>query len=319
MFLKNIGSLVYKAAFLYEHDITSSKVTDKTVATGANKHGAVTANGKPVAVNVGTGGSNASNTAAGTNASGVASGKPVATSTNTANNQNTAKSVGGANASSNPSTTGAQPVGSTSSNMPATGANTPVNGANTGSNTSTTGAQPVGSTSSNMPATGANTPANGANTATAKTGGATFDFVKPVYKDSLTGRDHFAGRSVATPNRYVINADSVEIRFMDNGIVDGDTISVYYNGQLIVPKLSLKEKPYIIKVPLFPDYPNRLVIHAESLGEYPPNTALVRIISGRKEESFLLSSSMSKSGSIELMNSPQPPKAGAQYAIDNRQ
>jgi 3-deoxy-D-manno-octulosonic-acid transferase len=104
------------------------------------------------------------------------------------------------------------------------------------------------------------------------------------------------------PNRYVINADSVEIRFMDNGIVDGDTISVFYNGQLIVPKLSLKEKPYIVKLPLYPDYPNRLLIHAESLGEFPPNTALVRIIYGKKEESFLLSSSMSKSGSIELMN-----------------
>ena len=128
------------------------------------------------------------------------------------------------------------------------------------------------------------------------------NFVKPVYKDSLVGRTFFAGRTVNTPNRYIINADSVEIRFMDNGIIDGDTISVFYNGQLIVPKLSLKEKPYIVKLPLFPDYPNRLVIHAESLGEFPPNTALVRIIYGKNEQSFLLSSSMSKSGSIELMN-----------------
>jgi hypothetical protein len=276
---KNIGSLVYKAAFLYEHDITSSKVTDKTVATGANKPGAVTASGKPVAVNIGTSGSTTNNTTAGANTTGAGSGKPVAANTNTtsatASNQNTAKSAG-AN-SSNTSTTGAKPVGANNSSIPA-------------------------SNSSNIITTGTPGPANGANTATAKTGGASVDFVKPVYKDSLIGRDHFAGRSVAMPNRYVINADSVEIRFMDNGIVDGDTISVYYNGQLIVPKLSLKEKPYIIKVPLFPDYPNRLVIHAESLGEYPPNTALVRIISGKKEESFLLSSSMSKSGSIELMN-----------------
>ena len=162
--------------------------------------------------------------------------------------------------------------------------------------------------SANTIATPANT-AKPVNTATA--GGATarastvtngFNFVKPVYKDSLVGRDYFAGRTVNTPNRYVINADSVEIRFMDNGIVDGDTISVFFNGQLIVPKLSLKEKPYIIKLPLYPDYPNRLVIHAESLGEFPPNTALVRIIYGKGEQSFLLSSSMSKSGSIELMN-----------------
>lgn len=156
------------------------------------------------------------------------------------------------------------------------------------------------------------TPANTAKPVNTSTAGGTIartssvtnglNFVKPVYKDSLVGRSFFAGRTVNTPNRYVINADSVEIRFMDNGIIDGDTISVFYNGQLIVPKLSLKEKPYIVKLPLFPDYPNRLVIHAESLGEFPPNTALVRIIYGKNEQSFLLSSSMSKSGSIELMN-----------------
>jgi hypothetical protein len=137
---------------------------------------------------------------------------------------------------------------------------------------------------------------------TAKTAGTSFNFVKPVYKDSIAGRDYFAGRAVSQATRYVVNADSAEIRFMDNGIVDGDTISVYYNGQLIVPKLCLKENPYIIKIPLYPGYPNRLVIYAESLGSFPPNTAYVRILYGKKEQSFLLSSTMSKSGSIELMN-----------------
>jgi len=140
-----------------------------------------------------------------------------------------------------------------------------------------------------------------------KPGGTSFNFIKPIYRDSLVGRDFFAGRAVTPATRYIINADSVEIRFMDNGIVDGDTISVFYNGQLLVPKLGLKEKPYIIKIPLFPDYPNRLVIFAESLGTFPPNTALVRIIYGKKEESFLLSSSLSKSGSIELYRRDHPP------------
>jgi hypothetical protein len=43
-------------------------------------------------------------------------------------------------------------------------------------------------------------------------------------------------------------------------------------------------------------------IYAESLGTFPPNTALLRLIYGKKEESFLLSSTMAKSGSIELYN-----------------
>ncbi|MBO9204123.1 MULTISPECIES: hypothetical protein [Niastella] len=133
-----------------------------------------------------------------------------------------------------------------------------------------------------------------------------FSFVKPVYKDSLAGRDHLAGRAVEKPIRYDINSDSAEIWFMDNGIVDGDTISVYYNGQLIVPSLCLKVKPFAIKVPVYPGYPNLLVVYAESLGSLPPNTAYVRILYGKKEQSFLLSSTMSKSGSIELINNSAP-------------
>jgi hypothetical protein len=135
-----------------------------------------------------------------------------------------------------------------------------------------------------------------------KTAGTSFTFIKPIYKDSLVGRDFFAGRAVNTPTRYVINADSAEIRLMDNGIVDGDTITIYYNGQLIVEKLGLKEKPFIIKIPVFKGYPNRLVVYAESLGAFPPNTALLHVLFGKKEENFLLSSNLSKSGSIELIN-----------------
>jgi hypothetical protein len=137
----------------------------------------------------------------------------------------------------------------------------------------------------------------------ARSGGNSITFIKPIAKDSLVGRDFLAGRAVNAATRYMIDADSAEIQLMDNGIVDGDTVSLFYNGQLIVQKLGLKEKAFVIKVPIFKGYPNRLVVYAESLGAYPPNTALVQILYGKKRESFLLSSNMSKSASVELVNS----------------
>lgn len=133
-------------------------------------------------------------------------------------------------------------------------------------------------------------------------GGTSFNFIHPIAADSLKGRDFWEGRAVKAPTRYIINTDSVELQLMDNGIVDGDTISLYYNGQLIVQNLPLKEKAFVIKLPVFKSYPNLLIVHAESLGEYPPNTALVQVLYGNKRESFLLSSNMSKSASIELVN-----------------
>lgn len=135
-----------------------------------------------------------------------------------------------------------------------------------------------------------------------RSGGNSITFIKPIAKDSLAGRDFLAGRAVNAPSRYMIDADSAEIQLMDNGIVDGDTVSLFYNGQLIVQKLGLKEKAFVIKVPIFKGYPNRLVVYAESLGTFPPNTALVQILYGKKRESFLLSSNMSKSASVELVN-----------------
>jgi|GEM_PF-3133827 len=134
------------------------------------------------------------------------------------------------------------------------------------------------------------------------TGTTSINFIRPIARDSLVGRDFLAGRAVNNATRYIIDADSADIRLMDNGIVDGDTISLFYNGQLIVEKLGLKEKPFVIRLPIFKGFPNRLVIYAESLGEFPPNTALVQVRYGKKEESFLLSSNMSKSASIELVN-----------------
>jgi hypothetical protein len=296
---KNIGSLVYKAAFLYEPDLTPRNVNPKTVgvpATTANtSKTAGTANATNVvnavktanttntanAANTSkTAGTSNSTTAGTANATNVVNAVKTANTANTANAANTSKTAGMANATTAGTANATNVVNAVKT---ADAANT-ANAANT---------------SKTAGANAANATGEAAKTAAAGNG---FNFIKPVYKDSMVGRGFFAGRTVSMPNRYVINADSVEIRFMDNGIVDGDTISVFYNGQLIVPKLSLKEKPYIVKLPLYPDYPNRLLIHAESLGEFPPNTALVRIIYGKKEESFLLSSSMSKSGSIELMN-----------------
>jgi hypothetical protein len=128
-------------------------------------------------------------------------------------------------------------------------------------------------------------------------------FARPVLRDSISANYVVAGRSVVTSARFIVYADTAEVILMDNGIVDGDTVSLYYNGQVIVQKQVLKTKPFSIKVPVYRGGTNVLTVYAESLGAYPPNTAYVKLICGSKETSFLLSSTMSKSSSIELYRS----------------
>jgi hypothetical protein len=136
-----------------------------------------------------------------------------------------------------------------------------------------------------------------------RSGGNAIIFARPVMRDSLSANYMVAGRSVTTSARFTVYADTAEVILMDNGIVDGDTVSLYYNGQIIVQKQELKIKPFSIKVPVYRGGANVLTVYAESLGIYPPNTAYVKLICGDKETSFLLSSTMSKSSSIEMYRS----------------
>jgi hypothetical protein len=133
-----------------------------------------------------------------------------------------------------------------------------------------------------------------------RSGGESF-FARPIIKDSLSGSINFmAGRAMVTSGRFVVYHDSAEVTLQDNGWVDGDTVSLYYNGQIIASKVPLNLKPYSIKIPIYKGGGNLLTVYAESLGSIPPNTAYVRLICGDQETSFLLSSNMSKSSSIEI-------------------
>lgn len=122
------------------------------------------------------------------------------------------------------------------------------------------------------------------------------DSVKPV--------SIFNGRMVNTITRYLVNADSVELRLSDSGVMDGDTVSLFLNGQLVVNKLALGAQPFILKVAIGKQHINQLILFADNLGSIPPNTAFVKILYNNKEEILRLSSDNIKSSSIELIFVP---------------
>ena len=87
----------------------------------------------------------------------------------------------------------------------------------------------------------------------------------------------------------------------DNGDIDGDIITLYYNGQQVLSKQPLTDKP--VKVQLMIDEKkdkNELVMFADNLGSTPPNTALAIITSGGQRFEVRISSDITQSGSIQL-------------------
>jgi hypothetical protein len=101
--------------------------------------------------------------------------------------------------------------------------------------------------------------------------------------------------------RQIVNfqSDSLVLALYDNGEIDGDTVSVFLNGQVIIDKQMLKStaiKRTIYITPGMDEF--RIVMYAENLGLYPPNTGLLVVHDGEDVYNLQFSSDFDKSAGI---------------------
>lgn len=90
-----------------------------------------------------------------------------------------------------------------------------------------------------------------------------------------------------------IKADTGIIRldFYDNGDIDGDSITVLVNKQVVVAHQRLSAKPITVYVKVDSGNPfQQIEMIAENLGSIPPNTALLIVTAGKKKFRLFLSS-----------------------------
>jgi hypothetical protein len=84
------------------------------------------------------------------------------------------------------------------------------------------------------------------------------------------------GRTNKEISRIVVNDRKIKLDVYDNGTIDGDTVSVFYNGKMIMSHQRLSSKPIEIEVTLDENTSlHSIVLFAENLGSIPPNTALI--------------------------------------------
>ena len=79
-----------------------------------------------------------------------------------------------------------------------------------------------------------------------------------------------------------LSADSLQLSFYDNGVIDGDSISVYVNGENIISnnKLTATATKKTIRLPNVETI--EIILVAENLGTIPPNTGLLVVKDGDK-------------------------------------
>ncbi len=93
----------------------------------------------------------------------------------------------------------------------------------------------------------------------------------------------------------------VSLELYDNGEIDGDSVSLYFNKKLILCRQRLSDKPLHLTISMPEDTESAtLVMFAENLGTIPPNTALMILYDGDKRHEVRVTSDLTRSGGILL-------------------
>lgn len=110
-----------------------------------------------------------------------------------------------------------------------------------------------------------------------------------------------------TDTKYlVVNVKDIVLEVYDNGIVDSDTVSVFYNNKLLLSHKRLSEKPIVIPITLDDNITmHEVVLFAENLGSIPPNTALVVVKAGDKRYELYASASLTENAVIRFEYQPR--------------
>jgi hypothetical protein len=96
-------------------------------------------------------------------------------------------------------------------------------------------------------------------------------------------QQNFTARKNIVIGRFPIGIKNITLNVYDNAIVDGDTVSIFYNGKLLINKQRLSEKPITLNLELDEASTRQeIILFAHNLGSIPPNTALIVVTAGTK-------------------------------------
>ncbi len=98
-----------------------------------------------------------------------------------------------------------------------------------------------------------------------------------------------------------INDEDVVVKIYDNGVIDDDTISVYYDNKLVLSKKRLTASALVIKLKMDENNSDHeLIMVAENLGSIPPNTSLMIVEAGDKRFDVRITSTEQKNAMVRF-------------------
>ncbi|MBC7889045.1 MAG: hypothetical protein H7Z13_14305 [Ferruginibacter sp.] len=126
--------------------------------------------------------------------------------------------------------------------------------------------------------------------------------VKKQVVPILPPERNFEKRSNDIIKTIEIDHSSFKVDLYDNGDIDGDSVSLFYNGKLLLSHKRLSDKPITLTLNAGTGKEiNELTMYAENLGEIAPNTALMIVTDGDRRYEVRIASDLKKSGTIRFV------------------
>ncbi len=118
-----------------------------------------------------------------------------------------------------------------------------------------------------------------------------------------------AARKTEMIRSVEVKQDSIILSLYDNGEIDGDTVSVVMNGQVIMPMQRLMSRAINKTIYWTPELGDSilLVMYAENLGSIPPNTGLLVVRDGEDIYEIRFSGDYQKNSAIILKRKKKLP------------
>jgi hypothetical protein len=99
-----------------------------------------------------------------------------------------------------------------------------------------------------------------------------------------------------------VDTGDVRLRFYDNATVDGDSITVLVNKQVVLSHQLLSLQPATAKIKVSLENPMvEVEMVAENLGTIPPNTAFLEVLAGSVYHRLFLVSTKTKSAKVRFI------------------
>jgi hypothetical protein len=142
----------------------------------------------------------------------------------------------------------------------------------------------------------------------------TYQVWKPTYEDTLVAVNiiprkvenyvidaEYKERKNIVSKEITVTSDSLNVDFFDNGEVDGDSISIFYNDKLIAFNRILSTRAVHFKVALDTTREvNEVTMFADNLGSIPPNTALMVVTDGKKRYEIPMASNLQQNATLQI-------------------